>query len=98
MIEYWHWHTLPYGIETYWGGVLPHSLEPGRVYAEVAEIGAELSQIGTTLDGFEPDADVAILWSNPSRFALQFTPPLRVDGAPDRRRRTSTSSTRSTAG
>ena len=29
MIEYWHWHTLPYGTETYWGGVLPHSLEPG---------------------------------------------------------------------
>jgi len=83
MIEYWHWHTLPYGIETYWGGVLPHSLEPGRVYAEVAGIGAELAQIGTALDGFEPDADVAILWSNPSRFALQFTPPLRVDGAPD---------------
>ncbi|MDQ0894918.1 beta-galactosidase [Agromyces ramosus] len=83
MIEYWHWHTLPYGIETYWGGVLPHSLEPGRVYAEVAEIGAELSKIGTTLDGFEPDADVAILWSNPSRFALQFSPPLRVGGAPD---------------
>ncbi|GAA1964231.1 beta-galactosidase [Agromyces allii] len=83
MIEYWHWHTLPYGIETYWGGVLPHSLVPGRVYREVAEIGAELAAIGTTLDGFEPDADVAILWSNASRYALQFTPPLRVDEAPD---------------
>ena len=40
MIEYWHWHTLPYGTETYWGGVLPHSLEPGRVYHEVAGLGA----------------------------------------------------------
>ena len=83
MIEYWHWHTLPYGAETYWGGVLPHSLVPGRVYSEVAEIGGELAQIGTTLDGFEPDADVAILWSNPSRYALQFTPPLRAVGRPD---------------
>lgn len=83
MIEYWHWHTLPYGIETYWGGVLPHSLVPGRVYREVAEIGAELAALGTALDGFEPDADVAILWSNPSRYALQFTPPLRVDGEAD---------------
>jgi len=83
MIEYWHWHTLPYGAETYWGGVLPHSLVPGRVYAEVAEIGGELAQIGATLDGFEPDADVAILWSNPSRYALQFTPFLRADGQPD---------------
>ena len=43
MIEYWHWHTLPYGTETYWGGVLPHSLEPGRVYHEVAELGADLA-------------------------------------------------------
>ena len=25
MIEYWHWHTLHFGAETYWGGVLPHS-------------------------------------------------------------------------
>ena len=85
MIEYWHWHTLPYGTETYWGGVLPHSLVPGRVYRELAEIGAALEPIGTTLDGFEPDADVAILWSNDSRFALQFSPPLATPtGQPDR--------------
>ncbi|MBT2532766.1 beta-galactosidase [Arthrobacter sp. ISL-48] len=83
MIEYWHWHTLPYGAETYWGGVLPHSLVPGRVYAELSELGSELEQIGTLLDGYEPDADVAILWSTPSRFAFQFMPPFNVDGKPD---------------
>ncbi|MET0954896.1 MAG: beta-galactosidase trimerization domain-containing protein, partial [Cryobacterium sp.] len=83
MIEYWHWHTLPYGIETYWGGVLPHSLVPGRVYSEVSDIGRELAAIGTALDGFEPDADVGLLWSNPSRYALQFEPPLRANGEPD---------------
>ncbi len=83
MIEYWHWHTLPYGAETYWGGVLPHSLRPGRVYREVSEIGAELARIGATLDGFEPDHDVAVLWSTPSRFALQYMPPLRIDGRAD---------------
>jgi beta-galactosidase len=85
MIEYWHWHTLPYGTETYWGGVLPHSLEPGRVYRELSEVGADLRAIGTALDGFEPDADVAILWSNDSRFALEFFPPLATpDGTADR--------------
>lgn len=83
MIEYWHWHTLPYGFETYWGGVLPHSLVPGRVYSEVADIGGEFAMIGRALDGFEPDADVAILWSNPSRYALQFTPMFRSGGGPD---------------
>jgi beta-galactosidase len=85
MIEYWHWHTLPYGTETYWGGVLPHSLEPGRVYHELAGVGAALGAIGDALDGYEPDADVAILWSNDSRFALEFFPPLATaDGQPDR--------------
>lgn len=85
MIEYWHWHTLPYGTETYWGGVLPHSLQPGRVYQELADVGADLAAIGDALDGYEPDADVAILWSNDSRFALEFFPPLAMpDGKPDR--------------
>ena len=86
MIEYWHWHTLPYGTETYWGGVLPHSLEPGRVYRRGRRARRRRSQaIGDALDGYEPDADVAILWSNDSRFALEFFPPLATaDGQPDR--------------
>jgi beta-galactosidase len=83
MIEYWHWHTLPYGAETYWGGVLPHSLIPGRVYQEVAGVGGDLRALGTDLDAYVPDADVLILWSNPSRYALQFMPPFADAGAPD---------------
>ncbi len=83
MIEYWHWHTLPYGTETYWGGVLPHSLVPGRVYQEVSEIGSEFAKLGDTLDGYLPDADVAILWSTPSRFALEFMPALQSESAPN---------------
>lgn len=84
MIEYWHWHTLPYGTETYWGGVLPHSLVPGRIYEELSAVGADLEAIGEQLDGFEPDADVAILWSTDSRFAFEFFPPLSTEeGTPD---------------
>jgi beta-galactosidase len=84
MIEYWHWHTLPYGTETYWGGVLPHSLVPGRIYQELSAVGADLEAIGEQLDGFEPDTDVAILWSTDSRFAFEFFPPLSAeDGTPD---------------
>ncbi len=85
MIEYWHWHTLPYGTETYWGGVIPHSLVPGRVYDELSGVGADLKAIGSTLDGFEPDADVAILYSNDSKFALDFFPPFTLpDGSTDK--------------
>lgn len=83
MIEYWHWHSLPFGAETYWGGVLPHSLVPGRVYEEVANLGAQLSALGEHLHGYEPDADAAVLWSTPSRYAMQFMPPLAHDGAAD---------------
>ena len=39
MIEYWHWHTLHFGTETYWGGVLPHSGRPGRTYARAVPPG-----------------------------------------------------------
>jgi beta-galactosidase len=31
MAEYWHWHSLHYGQETYWKGALSHDLAPGRI-------------------------------------------------------------------
>lgn len=84
MVEYWHWHTLHYGPETYWGGVLPHSLEPGRVYGQVAALGAELATAGDAVVDIEPDADVALLYSLPSKWAFNFYPPLSdASGAPD---------------
>ncbi|GIG23270.1 beta-galactosidase [Cellulomonas chitinilytica] len=84
MIEYWHWHTLHYGAETYWGGVLPHSGLPGRAYREIAGLGAELGRVGPALADAVPDADVAILSSTDARFALAGQPPLqRDDGTGD---------------
>jgi len=85
MIEYWHWHSLHFGNETYWGGVLGHSLQPGRIYDEVARLGSELERVGADLTGLDPDVDVAVLFSPESRWALQFQPPLVVPGtnAPD---------------
>lgn len=86
MVEYWHWHTLHYGTETYWGGILPHSQRPGRVYREVSEIGAALKAIGTGLDGYVPDSDVTLLYSSDSKWAFEFTPPFHTkDKLPDRR-------------
>lgn len=84
MIEYWHWHTLHFGAETYWGGVLPHSGHPGRVYAELARLGAEFATAGAAVAGIEPDADVAIVYSAPSKWLMQKYPPLSTpDGQPD---------------
>ena len=44
LVGYWHWHSLHYGQETYWKGVLGHDLEPNRVYEEVDRIGRELKR------------------------------------------------------
>lgn len=83
MIEYWHWHTLHFGAETYWGGVLPHSQRPGRVYAEVAGLGEFLARLDARLDGYVPDADVAILYSTDSKQSFEDFPPLcNPDGSP----------------
>ena len=46
MVEYWHWHSIHYGQETYWKGVLAHDLEPDRAYAEVSRTAHELQRIG----------------------------------------------------
>ncbi len=81
LLTYWHWHTLHYGCETYWGGVLGHDLEPNRVYRELAELGLELGQLAPELDGIEPTSDVAILHDRDSLEALRFMPPLPQSGS-----------------
>ncbi|WP_369070619.1 beta-galactosidase [Kineococcus terrestris] len=80
MVEYWHWHTLHTGTETYWGGVLPHDQRPGRVYQQVAQLGAELARAGSTVAGLRPDADVGLLVSVPSKHGLAFQPPTNSGG------------------
>ncbi|TDC71009.1 beta-galactosidase [Streptomyces hainanensis] len=85
MIEYWHWHTLHYGTETYWGGILPHSQEPGRVYHQLAELGADFEKAGELVGRLTPDADVVLVYSTDTKWALQETPMLPdANRGPDR--------------
>ena len=74
MVEYWHWHSLHYGQETYWKGLLGHDLEPNRVYGEAVRIGGELKRLGPSLAGLLPKNRVAILHSVDSHWGLQFMP------------------------
>jgi beta-galactosidase len=74
MVEYWHWHSLHYGQETYWKGVLSHDLEPSRTYAEVSRVAAELKRIGLQLVDLKKDNKVAILFSADSANALSYMP------------------------
>ncbi|MGE5646611.1 MAG: beta-galactosidase [Acidobacteriota bacterium] len=74
LVAYWHWHSLHYGQETYWKGVLSHDLEPNRVYEEVSRIGNELKKAGPRLANFKRRNDVAILFSIDSHDGIQFMP------------------------
>ena len=74
LVAYWHWHSLHYGQETYWKGVLGHDLEPGRAYGEVSRIAHELRQVGPVLANLTKRNRVAILYSLDSLQALDIMP------------------------
>lgn len=74
MVEYWHWHSLHYGQETYWKGVLSHDLEPNRTYAEVTRVASEIKRIGPELADIKKTNKVAILVSTDSANAINYMP------------------------
>lgn len=72
MVEYWHWHSIHYGQETYWKGVLGHDLEPGRTYEEVSRTAHELKRVGPMIANTQRTNKVAILYSNDSLYGIDF--------------------------
>jgi beta-galactosidase len=74
MVEYWHWHSIHYGQETYWKGVLSHDLEPNRFYREVSQTAHELKKIGPKLVNLKIKNKAAILYSRDSEFGLGYMP------------------------
>ena len=74
MVEYWHWHSIHYGQETYWKGVLSHDLEPNRFYKEVSQTAHELQKIGSRLVNLKIKNRAAILYSRESEFGLGYMP------------------------
>lgn len=74
MVEYWHWHSIHYGQETYWKGVLSHDLEPNRFYNEVSQVAHELQKIGPKLVNLKIKNKIAILYSRESDFGISYMP------------------------
>jgi beta-galactosidase len=74
MVEYWHWHSIHYGQETYWKGVLSHDLEPNRAYAEVSRIAHELLRVGPEIVDTRRPNKVALLYSNDSFHGIEYMP------------------------
>ncbi len=72
MVEYWHWHSIHYGQETYWKGILGHDLEPGRPFEEMSRTAHELRRIGPDIADFKRKNQVAILYSSDSYWGIEF--------------------------
>ena len=73
-VEYWHWHSIHYGQETYWKGILSHDLQPNRAYAEVSRTAHELKRFGNKLVNLKITNKVAILFSHDANAALNVMP------------------------
>lgn len=74
MVEYWHWHSIHYGQETYWKGILGHDLIPGRMYDEMSRTAHELQTIGPEIVDLRRKNQVAILYSDDSYYGIEFMP------------------------
>jgi beta-galactosidase len=69
-INFFRWRPCRWGQEEYWNGVLPHSGRPNRRYRELSQMGRELERIGDLIESTRPKAQVAIVMSYESRWAL----------------------------
>ncbi len=73
-IVYFRWRTLNVSIEELWHGILQHHGEPGRKYAEVKQVGAELRKLAPLLVGSSCSARVGMVRSYDNEWALEFQP------------------------
>lgn len=64
LVEYWHWHSIHNGIESYWKGVLSHDFSTGAIYQEAASVGEDLQRLGEHLVNLRRNSPVAIIVSN----------------------------------
>ena len=74
MVEYWHWHSLHNGCETYWKGVLSHDFKENDTYRAAQRVGEEWERIGEKLLHLKKKNRIALLVSNTALTALQWFP------------------------
>jgi beta-galactosidase len=69
-INYFRWRTCRFGQEQYWHGILPHSGKPKRLYDEFTSMAHELQDVADKIVKRKVKAEVALVYSYPSRLAL----------------------------
>ena len=71
-IGYWQWRSALNGQEEYHGTLVGANGLPVPLYDEVAQVGREFERAGPVLAGTSPHAQVAILHSYDSRWAINW--------------------------
>lgn len=71
-INFFRWRQCRWGQEQHADGILPHGGQVNRRYRELARMGAEVKAVAELIDRTAPHADVALLSSYESRWAIEF--------------------------
>lgn len=83
-VEYWNWHSIHNGCESYWKGVLSHDLTPGEIYREAASIGRDFQRLSPQLLHLKKENKVAVMVSSRSQTGLQWFPACLERETPER--------------
>jgi len=73
-ILYWQWRDALNGQEQYHGAIVGSDGSPLPIYSEIRRIGSDFESAAATLEGTTPAAQVALLQTYPSRWAIDFQP------------------------
>ncbi len=73
-IIFFRWRTCAMGTEQYWHGILPHSGNPGRRYAELKDMMTVMHPIMEELQGSMPNPEVGIVFSFEQEYAFRIQP------------------------
>ena len=73
-ILYWQWRSALNGQEQYHGAIVGPDGQPNPIYAEIAQLGRDLELTNAALAGTSPHAEIALLHTYDSRWAIDFQP------------------------
>ena len=76
-IVYWQWRSALNGQEQYHGTVVGPDGEPQPIYSELAELGRDFDLARNAVAGTTPRAEIGLLHTYDSRWAIDFQPHTR---------------------
>jgi beta-galactosidase len=72
LVSYWQWRDALNGGEQNHGAIVDVDGEPDPIYTEYSQVGREFEKAGPAIQGTSVNADIAILDSYPSRWAIDW--------------------------